>query len=125
MDHGTQAQAQDPHANRDGVGFSSALMCLKEGMAVARYGWNAGGQFVVMMPELKLAPFSQADEPRRVNDRTAKWIGADTPLDCRPYFALYNAQKQWQPGWVPSTGDLLAEDWYVREHLPLQAPAAP
>lgn len=97
----------------DGFGFSAALICLKNGDAVARHGWNAGGQFVVMMPRLYLPPFNTQDTSRKVNDRTAKWIGEDQPLDCQPYFALYNAQKKWQPGWVPSTSDLLAEDWYV------------
>jgi hypothetical protein len=82
---------------------------------VARAGWNGKNQFVVLMPELQLPPFNTSDTARKVNDRTAKWIGEDQPLDCRPYFALYNAQKQWQPGWVPSTGDCMAEDWMLVE----------
>lgn len=91
--------------------FGWALSCLKAGNKMARRGWNGKGQFVVMMPELKLPPHSSQAPGAKVNDRTAKYIGEDTPLDSRPYFALFNAQGQWQPGWVPSTGDLLAEDW--------------
>lgn len=96
-----------------GMSFSGALVMLKDGEALQRLGWNGKDQFVVLMPALFLPPYSTQGTARKVNDRTAKWIGPDTPLDCQPYFALFNAQKKWQPGWVPSTGDLLAEDWVV------------
>lgn len=95
------------------MNFSKALELLKKEKPMRRKGWNAGGQFVVVMPGLFLPPYNTQDTNRKVNDRTAKWIGEDTPLDSQPYFALFNAQKKWQPGWVPSTGDLFAEDWEV------------
>lgn len=91
--------------------FGVALAALKNGHKVARHGWNGKGQFVVMMPALYLPPHSSTEPGPKCNDRTAKHIGVDTPLDSQPYFALYNAQGKWQPGWVPSTGDLMAEDW--------------
>ena len=95
--------------------FSQALVLLKEEKKMKRVGWNGKNQFVVMMPALYLPPFNTADTLRKVNDRTAKHIGVDTPLDSQPYFALFNEQKQWQPAWIPSTGDLFAEDWIVVE----------
>jgi hypothetical protein len=96
--------------------FSMALFMLKRGHKVARLGWNGRGQWCVLMPGLKLPPFSSQEPGAKVNDRTAKHIGSDTPLDSQPYFALWNAQGKWQPGWVPSTGDLLADDWAVVEY---------
>ena len=33
----------------------------------------------------------------------------------QPYFALFNAQGKWQPGWVASVSDLLANDWEIAE----------
>ena len=48
-----------------------------------------------------------------MNDRTAKWIGEDAPLDCCPYFAMYTADKKWLPGWLASQTDMLADDWFV------------
>lgn len=93
--------------------FSQALQALKEEQRLARTGWNGKEQFIVMMPPLYLPPFNTQDTQRKVNDRTAKWIGEDQPLDCQPYIALYNASKQWQPGWVPSQGDLFATDWEI------------
>lgn len=95
------------------MNFGEALQALKEEKKLQREGWNGKCQFIVMMPALFLPPYNTADTARKVNDRTAKWIGEDQPLDCQPYIALYNAQKKWQPGWVPSTGDLFAEDWQV------------
>lgn len=84
-----------------------------EGVAIQREGWNGKGQFVVVMPPLYLPPYNTQGTERKVNDRTAKWIGEDQPLDCQPYCAIYNAQKKWQPGWIPSQGDLFANDWQI------------
>jgi hypothetical protein len=97
------------------MGFEGALEHLKQGRKVAREGWNGKNQFVVMMPALYLPPYNTQGTERKVNDRTAKWIGEDQPLDCQPYIALYNAQKKWQPGWIPSQGDLFASDWVIVE----------
>lgn len=84
--------------------FGQALVALKEEKRVARKGWNGKGQWVVLMPSLYL-------EAGVVNGRTSKHLGAGVPLDSQPYFALFTAQGKWQPGWVPSTSDVLAEDW--------------
>lgn len=95
--------------------FEAALIQLKNGHKLQREGWNGKGQFVVMMPALYLPPYNTQGTERKVNDRTAKWIGEDAPLDCQPYFAIYNAQKKWQPGWQPSQGDMFANDWQIAE----------
>lgn len=97
------------------MNFGYALDQLKNGKKVSRAGWNGKGQWVVLMPSLNLPPYSSQQPGAKVNDRTAKHIGVDTPLDSQPYFALWNAQGKWQPGWVPSTSDVLAEDWEIVE----------
>ena len=86
---------------------------MKNGNKCARASWNGKDQFVVYMSPLKLPPFNTQGTERKVNDRTARWIGEDTPLDSQGYFALFNSQRKWQPGWVASTSDLLANDWEV------------
>lgn len=95
------------------MNFGEALECMKTGKKVQRVGWNGKNQFVVMQPRLELPPFNTTGTARKVNDRTAKFIGEDTPLESQPYFALQNAQGKWQPGWAPSTADCLAEDWMI------------
>lgn len=68
--------------------FSSALIALKNGATVRRQGWNGAGQSVN-------AQFPDAHSKMQV-----------------PYLYLQNAQGQLVP-WVPSQGDLFAEDWII------------
>ncbi len=95
------------------MNFGQAIEALKNQKRVARTGWNGKGMFIVLMPALYLPPFNTQDTERKVNDRTAKWIGEDQPLDCQPYISMYTATKQWQPGWLASQADILAEDWEI------------
>jgi hypothetical protein len=97
------------------VNFGTVIEQLKGSSDKKAYrsGWNGKGMFIVLMPALYLPPFSTANENRKVNDRTAKHIGEDTPLDSQPYFAMFTATKKWQPGWLASQADMLADDWIV------------
>lgn len=97
------------------MNFGQAIEAMKEGKKVAREGWNGKNMFIVLMPGLKLPPYNTQGTERKVNDRTAKWIGEDTPLDSQPYIAMYTAKKQWQPGWLASQPDMLSEDWEIVE----------
>lgn len=65
------------------------------------------------MPSLYLPPYNTQGELRKVNDRTAKRIGENNPLDSQPYIAMWTANKKWQPGWLASQNDLLANDWMI------------
>ena len=93
--------------------FGEAIESLKLGKKICRAGWNGKDMWIVLMPELNLPPHSSQDEGARVNDRTAKHIGEDTPLESQPYFAMWTAKKKWQPGWNASTADILANDWMI------------
>lgn len=95
------------------MSFGHAIEAAKAGHKIGRAGWNGKGMFVAYMPPLYLPPFNTQDTSRKVNDRTAKWIGEDKPLDCQPYFAMYTADEKWVPGWLASQTDMLAEDWQI------------
>ena len=99
----------------DGMTFGMAIEAAKLGHKISRRGWNGHDMFVVYMPEMHLPPYNCQEPGKKVNDRTAKFIGPDAPLDCQPYFAMYNAQRQWIPGWLASQSDMLADDWYIVE----------
>ena len=99
----------------DGMPFGHAIEAAKKGHKIARAGWNGKNMFVVMMPALNLPPFNTQDTNRKVNDRTAKFIGEDAPLNCVPYFAMYAANKDWVPGWLASQTDMLVDDWQIVE----------
>lgn len=97
----------------DSNGIGWAVKQMRNGDKVRRAGWNGKGMFIVIMPELRLPPHSSQEPGAKVNDRTAKHIGPDAPLNSRPYVALHNAAGEWQPGWVCSQADLLAMDWEI------------
>lgn len=69
--------------------FSEILHELKKGAQVRRSGWNGAGQCVYM---------------ERFEDFDVSF---------EPCFVLLNAQGKLQPGWLPSMGDLLADDWEI------------
>ncbi|MGV3337002.1 DUF2829 domain-containing protein [Latilactobacillus curvatus] len=88
------------------MNFGKAIEQLKQGNKVARKGWNGKGMWLVLMPSLYL-------EAGKANARTIKHIGKNTPLDCQPYIVMWTAEQKWQPGWLASQADILAEDWKV------------
>jgi hypothetical protein len=96
-------------------GFGWAIDEAMAGLKVRRKGWNGKGMYIVYMPPMHLPPFSTQGTDRKVNDRTAKYIGNDTPFDSLGYFAMFTADKKWQPGWLASQSDMLATDWEVAE----------
>lgn len=93
--------------------FGQALKHLKAGKKVARLGWNGKNMWICLMPGLMLPARNAQDAITKVNDRTAKFIGNDTPLDSQPYISMWTASQQWQPGWLASQNDMLAEDWVL------------
>jgi len=99
--------------NLKNLTFGDAIALLKLGYKVAREVWNSDKAFIVLMPSLYLPPFNTQEAGAKVNDRTAKHIGKDSPLDSQPYIAMYTVTGQWQPGWVASQSDILAEDYYI------------
>ena len=99
----------------DGLTFGQAIEAMKAGKKVARAGWNGKGMWVVLMDGMTLPPYSTQGTERKVNDRTAKWIGEDTPFESLAYIAMWTADKKWLPGWLASQTDMLSEDWMVVE----------
>ena len=95
--------------------LGSAIAAMRTGRRVCRRGWNGKGQFVALMTGLHLSPNDGSRGLPKVNNATARLVGSTMGLETKPYFALLNAQGEWQLGWVPSTGDCLADDWEVVE----------
>lgn len=93
-------------------GFGRAISNAKAELKVSRRIWGKN-EFIVYMAPLRLPPYDTQKDGAKVNDRTAKFIGNSTALNSLAYFAKYNADGSWQPGWIPSQADMLSEDWYV------------
>lgn len=90
--------------------FGGALEALKLGHRVAREGWNGKGMWLALVPELTL-PDEEVVGLRR--------YFPEGDIRCGAYIVMHTAQAVWQPGWLASQADMLAEDWFV---LPEDAP---
>ena len=88
----------------ENLDFSQALVYLKAGQKLTRAGWNGKGMFVVMQ---KAYP-----EGIHCNKQTANAWGLKEGelFKCNPYFQIKNVDGS-HSMWVPSIGDLLANDW--------------
>lgn len=86
--------------------FEEVLPLLKAGGKAFRTGWNGKGMFVVF----------QKGYPDGIpcNKQTARaWDLQEGDLFvCNPYMQIKNVNETYSM-WVPSIGDILAEDWKV------------
>lgn len=83
--------------------FGEALEIVKTGSkSIRRAGWNGKGQHVYLEEHLG---FTIGDGVYKGQHRAYL-----------PVLILFNSQQQHQPGWLPSMGDLMANDWEVAEH---------
>ena len=87
----------------DAMTFGDALDALKRGERVSRKGWNGKGQYVFL-----------AYEPDFVTDADISAFDQQEVL-VGDMLVLKTAQDTFQPGWLASQSDMLAEDWYIVE----------
>jgi hypothetical protein len=70
--------------------FGDAIVALKRGECIQRSGWNGKGMFLYL----------------------EKW---NKPQDHRydPVIVIHTAARTYQPGWLASQADMLADDWSI------------
>lgn len=83
--------------------FGDALDALKHGERVARKGWNGKGMYVFL-----------AYEPDFVTDADISAFD-QMEVEVGDMLVMKTAQNTFQPGWLASQADMLAEDWYIVE----------
>ena len=83
--------------------FGDALEALKAGERVARKGWNGKNMYVFL-----------AYEADFVTDADIYAYG-QPEVEVADMLVMKTAQDTFQPGWLASQADMLAEDWYVVE----------
>ncbi|MEF9918970.1 MAG: DUF2829 domain-containing protein [Eubacterium sp.] len=88
------------------MNFGQALEVVKNGKKIAREGWNGKGLFVIY----------QKGYPDGIpcNKNTAEAWGMNEGdlFRCEPYLQI-NTVYGSHSMWVPSIGDVLAEDWEI------------
>lgn len=97
------------------MNFGEMLERLKKGDVVIarRRGWNGKNMAIAFMPAKEVAP---GDITPRTRALLALCEGGDddsAALDVDGYLAMYTARGTWQPGWLASQNDMLADDWEI------------
>ena len=85
----------------DAMTFGDALEAMKNGERVARKGWNGKGMYVFL-----------AFEPDFVTDADISEFDQQE-VEVGDMLVMKTAQDTFQPGWLASQADMLAEDWYI------------
>ena len=94
---------EDAYRQTDAMNFGLAIEAMKKGERVARKGWNGKGMYVFLAYEADFV--TDAD------------ISAFDQLEVEVHDMLImkTAQNTFQPGWLASQADMLADDWYIVE----------
>lgn len=87
----------------DNMSFGLAIEAAKMGRKIARAGWNGKGMYVFLVSEVEFC--TQAD----ISEFDDQDVGVSDLL------VLRTAQRTFQPGWLATQSDILADDWYILE----------
>lgn len=83
--------------------FSKALHALKDGLKVAREGWNGKGMFIFL---------TEGREVPNNKERSFSHFDGDT-VTLSSHIDMKDAQGNYVSGWLASQTDLLADDWVI------------
>ena len=94
---------EEAYRPTDGMNFGLAIEAMKKGERVARKGWNGKDMYVFLAYEADFV--TDAD------------ISAFDQLEVEvsDMLIMKTAQNTFQPGWLASQADMLADDWYIVE----------
>lgn len=81
--------------------FGDALEALKQGQRVARKGWNGKDMYIFLAYEADFV----TDADISAFDQLEVEVG--------DMLVMKTAQNTFQPGWLASQSDILADDWYI------------
>lgn len=88
------------------MNFGEALEAVRVGdTRIARAGWNGKGMWVGYMPPVTISEGI-------VNGRTKRLVPTGD-LVVGGYLVMMTSDGVWQPGWLASQADMLADDWAV------------
>ena len=94
---------EEAYRETTGMNFGLAIEALKKGLRVARNGWNGKGMYVFLayeadfVTDADLSAFDQLE------------------VEVSDMLVLKTAQDTFQPGWLATQSDMLADDWYIVE----------
>lgn len=84
--------------------FGWAIRQMKAGKKLARSGWNGKGVFVIYVPGSTVPTLKEGSPYNKA--------GFDSAF-INPHIDMFTADGKFQPGWLASQTDILAEDWEI------------
>jgi hypothetical protein len=91
------------YRNSGNMTFGMAVEGIKQGLKMARRGWNGKGLFIYYVHANRYLAQSRA---------ARDYFGEDAMVPYRDYIAMKTVNEEVVP-WVASQSDILAEDWEV------------
>lgn len=89
------------------MSFGDAIKLVRRGMRMARSGWNGKGMYVFLATDVEFN--TDADVP----EFCELFETVDRPVEIENVLILRTARGTFQPGWLASQADMLADDWYL------------
>lgn len=101
--------------NEETFGFDRAINCIKNGLKVARTGWNGKGMWVALTPGSSF--HAERAKPGHAAKHRANEMDPHGPhmIELLPHIDMRAADGSMVIGWLASQTDLLAEDWVIVE----------
>ncbi len=87
------------------MNFGQAIEALKRGERVSRSGWNGKNMWLALQHGAIGLPANLVSRERA--NYLPRFVSTGS------YIVMYTAQGTWQPGWLASQADMLAEDWEI------------
>lgn len=94
---------EEAYRPTDDMNFGLAIEAAKQGQRIARKGWNGKAMYVFL-----------AYEPDFVTDADISAFDQQE-VEVGDMLVMKTAQNTFQPGWLASQADMLADDWYIVE----------
>lgn len=92
---------EEAYRQTDGMNFGLALEAAKMGKRIARKNWNGKNQYVFLATDVDF--HTDADLS----------AFADKFVTVHDALVIKTSQDVFQPGWLASQSDMLADDWYI------------
>lgn len=94
---------EDAYRQTDAMNFGLAIEAMKDGERVARKGWNGKDMYVFLAYEADFVTDADISAFDQLEVEVADML------------IMKTAQNTFQPGWLASQADMLADDWYIVE----------
>lgn len=94
---------EEQYREGNGMSFGMAIEVVKAGERIARAGWNGKDMYVFLAYEADFV----TDADISAFDQLEVEVG--------DMLVMKTAQNTFQPGWLASQADMLADDWYIVE----------